>query len=148
MAASFNIRSFERDDIAACASALAPTYAEPPYNGALSVDAAQALIARAVEREPHGCWLAIADSKIIGALLACSNSTDGSDLTISELFVVPAWRRRGVARALIAQLRQQWPSARKIGLLVDRRAPAHEVYKRLGFVEQETLVPMLWVAGE
>lgn len=146
MASSYNIRAAEVSDISECASVLAPTYAEPPYNGDLSLDAARNLLACAIDREPKGCWLALANGKIVGGLLACSNSADGSDLTISELFVVPSWRRKGVARALVEKLREQWTSARKVGLLVDRQAPAYVVYERLGFVEQERLAPMLWIA--
>jgi hypothetical protein len=42
-----------------------------------------------MDQEPKGCWVAVADGRIIGGLLASSNSEDGTSLTISELFVVP-----------------------------------------------------------
>jgi hypothetical protein len=89
MPESFEIRFFKRRDVAECASALVPTYTEPPYNERISADRARSLLAHAMDQEPKGCWVAVADGRIIGGLLASSNSEDGTSLTISELFVVP-----------------------------------------------------------
>ena len=138
------IRTLLAGDIEKCAAALAPTYAEPPYHRYPSVDDASSFLNRALEQEARGCLVAVAGTDVAGGLFASSLADDGASLNITELFVVPQWRRRGVARALVRELRRQWPNAKKIGLLVDRQAPAYEVYKRLGFVELERLAPMVW----
>ena len=140
------IRALEQQDLAACAAALVPSYLEPPYDRRITDAEARALLVGAIAREPGGCWVALAGRAVAGGLLAHSTSADGSGLSVTELFVVAEFRRQGIARALIDRLRAQWPDARSIGLLVDRRAPAYDVYKRLGFKESPGLAPMIWTA--
>jgi ribosomal protein S18 acetylase RimI-like enzyme len=57
---------------------------------------------------------------------------------LTELYVEPAWRRRGIARALIA-LAEQLASERGAGTLTiltgDDNAPAQALYRSLGYEE-------------
>ena len=101
-------------------------------------------VARAVElalAPGAGAWLAVATvgGLVVGALLAnplVSIEYGGGALWIEELYVEPAHRRRGVARALVAYVAEQ---ARQNGLgaieleVEPSLAEALALWRSLGF---------------
>ena len=140
----FEICTLLAGEMEKCAVALAPTYAELPYHRDVSIDDASSFPNRALQQEARGCLVAVVESNFVGGLFAAALADDGAILNVTELIVVPQWRRRGVARALVRELCRQWPNAEKNALLIHRQAPTYEVYSRMGFVELERLAPMVW----
>lgn len=86
-------------------------------------------------------WLAERDGRAVAILLAneiVSVERGGLALWIEELYVVPDARRGGIARALLARVRER---ARERGIraieleVVPTQIPAFALYRALGFEE-------------
>ena len=84
-------------------------------------------------------WVAQADGQVVGCLLTTFEWSDwrnASVLWIQSLFVEPAWRGRGVFRALFNELQRRVdadPGLAGIRLSADQRnAAACAIYERLG----------------
>ncbi|HUJ24948.1 MAG TPA: GNAT family N-acetyltransferase [Myxococcales bacterium] len=88
---------------------------------------------------PATLLLAFAQGEPVGICLAnwlVSAERGGRNLWVEELYVAPHARRRGVARALMAELRRLNPDARGIELYVtEGHDPARALYRSLGFRE-------------
>ena len=88
-------------------------------------------------------WVAEADGRVIGSLLTTFEWSDwrnGTVLWIQSVYVLPAWRRRGIYRMLYEHLRRQVersPGLRGLRLYVDQRnTAAQQVYERLGMTKE------------
>lgn len=82
----------------------------------------------------HQCWLLTAGDEPIAC---CVMSQLFDEAEILDVAVAPAWRRRGIARALLQRLIAELPDGIARVLLDVRasNAPARALYKSLGFTE-------------
>jgi len=112
------------------------------------IDAALAL------HSPAWLWLAERESQAVGIFLAnriVSVEKGGHSLWVEELYVVPEERRTGVARALLARIRDE---ARKEGIravdleVVPTQAAALALYAALGFEKVDRLRMSLPLYGD
>jgi GNAT superfamily N-acetyltransferase len=88
----------------------------------------------------HECFgdtsfLARADDEPIGGVLACLNQSLPQDLYVDQVAVDPAWRGRGVTKALLDAVEAAARShgCRRLWLSTDRMNPAVRAWPRLGF---------------
>lgn len=97
-----------------------------------------------LENDGNGFYLVAVDSEgaVIGGLLITFEWTDWRDGVlwwIQSVYVVPAWRGRGVYRALYAEVKSQAQATgnvRGIRLYVERdNVTAQAAYKRMGMQE-------------
>ncbi len=81
-------------------------------------------------------------------LQALENRAPGTEY-VNVLATYPAFRRRGVARALLAEAAARAGGAGLSLILADRNAPAAALYRALGFVEtgREAMVKEDWACA-
>jgi putative acetyltransferase len=89
-----------------------------------------------------GLWLARAEDRAAGCVAL--RPLDDSVAEVKRMYVDPAWRGRGVGRALLVTLiagaRERGYRMLRLGTLVDM-TPAQALYKSLGFVPIERYRP-------
>jgi ribosomal protein S18 acetylase RimI-like enzyme len=77
------------------------------------------------------------DDRIVGTVqLQPADSENGRHRAdVSKLMVLPAWRRRGIARALMTRLQAEARAAGKTLLVLDTREgdPSNDLYRAVGY---------------
>ena len=111
-----------------------------PGMGLNTTDDSRAGIAVYLTRNPHTCFVAEAEQKIAGAILA---GHDGRRGFIYHLAVAIPQRGKGIGSALVehamAALEQE--GIRKIALVVfDRNEVGNAFWEQLGFTKREDLI--------
>lgn len=92
-----------------------------------------ALVRRFLRRNPGGSFVAMAGTRMVGAVLG---GHDGRRGTLWHLAVAPAFRRKGVGAKLAARVRAyvRGRGIRKINILVlDSNRPAVRFWRRQGW---------------
>ena len=85
--------------------------------------------------------VAIVDGSLVG--FASIAGAESDSLELEDLFVEPNWRRRGIARRLVADLVQTAIAGGVSTLLVSGNLHAKAFYLSVGFVEFGTVVTEL-----
>ncbi len=83
------------------------------------------------------CRVALADNKMVGAVIAFRSQDEPSDMYVQDVMVHPDHRRRGVTRALLDAVRAQgaaWGCGRVYLTSEPDNTPAHAAWLSLGFV--------------
>lgn len=93
-------------------------------------------------------WLATHDGEVI-AFALCYHGFSTLSLTrhdlLHDLYVLPAWRRHGVAARLLQSIQYALPAGATLWLETARdNLPAQALYQRLGFVRDEVFMTMAW----
>lgn len=132
-----HVRQREATDLDQCVRALAEVHRGSGYPTIWPADPARWLTpSRALQ-----AWVATtneAEAPIAGHVIVRQPPPDApSEHTaeLSRLFVVPAARRRGVARALLAQA-MRWAANNQLALMLEvtgHLQPARALYERTGF---------------
>ena len=74
-------------------------------------------------------WVAVAEEQVVGLMVL-------ADDLLSQLYLDPAWRGRGIGDRFVALAKERSP--RGLGLWTFQvNKPAHRFYERHGFVEAE-----------
>jgi ribosomal protein S18 acetylase RimI-like enzyme len=70
------------------------------------------------------------------------SSVHGNAIHLAQLHIAPAWRGRGIGRAVVDRVIERAHAARRdVTLAVQAASPARRLYERLGFERDITSVP-------
>lgn len=111
------IRMTENADIEELAKAMALSYSEPPWNEEWSVDKAKERVSSVLSNYNAAGFCAIENGEIIGGVLGFEDPyADESFFFVSEIFVDPKCKRKGVGRTLLCHL-EQYLSSKGISVM-------------------------------
>lgn len=111
------IRMTENADIEELAKAMALSYSEPPWNEEWSVDKAKERVGSVLSNYNATGFCAIENGEMIGGVLGFEDPyADESFFFVSEIFVAPKCKRRGVGRTLLCHL-EQYLSSKGISVM-------------------------------
>ncbi|MEN8179570.1 MAG: GNAT family N-acetyltransferase [Pseudomonadota bacterium] len=119
-------------DIDACASLLAQVYSEPEYGENWNSNDACNYLKRFYTIEPAGCYVALENNEIIGAIFSYSYPWHAETLVyIQELFVLAKHRNKGIAKSLLNSVGNG--KAVRAWLVANENTSASGFYKKMGF---------------
>jgi mycothiol synthase len=134
--AGVEVRTFREDDAEAVKDLLDLAYAEEFHHHPLSFEHWRRFMLEDPMFDPEAWFLAVADDEIVGAAL---NWDEGY---IKDLVVHPAWRGRGLGKALVLQTFGEFSrrGLPRVTLKTDSNNPtqAWRLYERLGMKKERT----------
>lgn len=135
------IRECSESDLLHCSALLREVYAQPPYNETWSESRAAEYLEAFFRIDPKGCFVAIDQEGIIGAIFSYSYPwSTGVVLFIQELFVSERARRKGVGRGLVARAVDSKGRHSNVALIVREDTAAAKLYEKLGLSKSKHYV--------
>lgn len=103
-----DIRIANQNDISGLAEAMGKAYSEDPWNEKWTEDRALRRVKSILQGFESLGLAAVEKGEIIGGILGFVDPYADYDMFfVSELFIVPEWKKRGVGRRLINALEEQ-----------------------------------------
>lgn len=130
----------EENDVRAMAAMSALVFGDPP---AAAEEEADALLRRLSRGDGMELWVAEADGQVVSA--GRLEPVPGTSFAgIWDGSTLPAWRRRGIYRALTAQRARSALRLGKTLIHSDSTEYSRPILERYGFLKVSTTTPYLW----
>ncbi len=120
------IRLMQAEDVSAIAELEKTCFSDPWSENSIASEL----------KNPLACWLVAVEDGSLAGYVGSQTVLDGSDMM--NIAVAPAYRRKGIAEALVLALCEQLRNRNSICLLLEVRAsntPAISLYEKLDFVQ-------------
>lgn len=140
------VRQWVPEDEDSVLAGFIDTYNGEPWNDDWNLSSAAQYLGEFRAMPRAITLVAIAEHRLVGAAYVHARTwQNASEIYIAEFFVFPAAQRRGVGRALMAEIRDRAAEvgAETLTLLTDRDVPAFEFYTAHGFREGTTQAFMI-----
>lgn len=92
----------------------------------------EALFRQTLESENNQIWCAVSGETVCGYLVL---SRAGTEMSVDDIAVHPAYRRQGIARFLLEQAHQQYPGCDFWLEVRQSNCAAIALYQQLGYVQ-------------
>jgi ribosomal protein S18 acetylase RimI-like enzyme len=127
------IRPLKDADVVECAKLFAAVFAEPPYRERWEHEEAVAYLRKFVSFDPEGCYVAVCDGRLAGALVGYRYPwRNRNEYFIQEIFVPRDQRRRGVGTSLIMHAVKRLGGDAVVCLVANEKTGARPFYQKLG----------------
>lgn len=111
-------------------------------------DALAAYLTARLQQGQASLWLAQHDGEVVAFALCYqgySTLTLARNDLLHDLYVLPAWRRHGVAARLLQSIQYALPPGATLWLeTAHDNLPAQALYQRLGFVRDDVFMTLAW----
>jgi|GEM_PF-3184295 len=121
-----------KNNLEECAFLLAQVYSEPEYGEKWDSKDAYNYLERFYKIEPSGCFIAIENNQLVGAIFSYSYPWQSETLVyIQELFVSSSQRNKGIAKSLLQSIGNG--KAMKAWLVANDNTSASGFYTKMEF---------------
>lgn len=128
------VRLATTEDAEALAAAMMQAYAEPPWNERWTLEHAKRRVYSILEHSEAVGLAAVQGGEMIGGVLGFVDPYAEEDFFfISELFVVPFWKRKGIGRQLLSGLEEHLKAKGIQTLQLISIADNQAFYEKAGF---------------
>ena len=127
------IRLASEDDLAACGVIYADAFHGPPYDEDWAPAKASSMLAELLKKDPESCWCSEVDGQVAG--FAFCTTFGKFRAFIQEFAVHPKVQKKGIGTALMKHILAEFQNRgiQSAELVVNKRAPAFDFYRRFGF---------------
>ncbi len=127
-------RIISADNIEELAAAMAKSYSEPPWHETWTIEKAKERTGSILSNYKALGIAAYNGEEITGAILGFTDPYEDEDFFfVSELFVIPEWKRKGIGKALIHSLENELKEKGIYTLQLISIGYNQEFYKKAGF---------------
>lgn len=140
------IRLIQEEDLPACGRIYAEAFSVAPYTGVWKFKEATEMLSGLLDRDPDSCWCIEKDDEVAGFVFCTQFGSFRA--TIQEFAIDPRFQKKGLGSSLMehALAEFRYRGLQTVDLIVNREAPAYQMYRDFGFQQPERYMVMArWI---
>lgn len=131
------IRLVQEEDLTTCGKIYAEAFAVRPYTGFWTAEDAADMLSGLLERDPFSCWCIEKDGEIAGFIFCTQFGTFRA--TVQEFAIAPKFQKHSLGTTLMRYALDEFRDRglQTVDLVVNKEAPAFDMYHTFGFRQPE-----------